>query len=57
MKRAPGDPETPGFWKQALEKDDASRTATMMLLSLYQVVHYARRRGKLQATRARRQSV
>ncbi|RKH63908.1 hypothetical protein [Corallococcus llansteffanensis] len=57
VKRAPDDPETPAFWKQALAKDDASRTATMMLLSLYQVVHYARRRGKLQAARARRQSV
>ena len=57
VKRSPDDPETPAFWKQALSKDDASRTATMMLLSLYQVVQYARRRGKLQATRARRQSV
>ncbi|RKH12376.1 hypothetical protein D7V97_08640 [Corallococcus sp. CA053C] len=57
VKRTPDDPETPAFWKQALAKDDASRTATMMLLSLYQVVHYARRRGKLQAARARRQSV
>ena len=57
VKRSPDDPETPAFWKQALAKDDASRTATMMLLSLYQVVHYARLRGKRQAARARQQSV
>ncbi|RKH29646.1 hypothetical protein D7Y13_16365 [Corallococcus praedator] len=56
-KKAPDDPETPAFWKQALEKDDASRTTTMMLLSLYQVVHYARLRGKRQSARGRRQSV
>ncbi|MCY1030204.1 hypothetical protein OV207_01960 [Corallococcus sp. BB11-1] len=42
---------------RALEKDDASRTATMMLLSLYQVLHYARRRGKWQAARRQRRSV
>ncbi|WP_147448869.1 hypothetical protein [Corallococcus terminator] len=56
-QKAPEDPETPAFWKEALEKDDASRTATMMLLSLYQVVRYARRRGKQRAAWARRQSV
>ncbi|RYZ42528.1 MAG: hypothetical protein EOO71_07435 [Myxococcaceae bacterium] len=56
-QKAPDDPETPSFWKEALEKDDASHTATMMLLSLYQVVHYARLRGKREAVRARRQSV
>ncbi|RKH69731.1 hypothetical protein D7X96_13930 [Corallococcus interemptor] len=55
--REPGDPETPAFWKQALEKDDASRTATMMLLSVYQVLGYARRRAKQQAARGRRQRV
>ncbi|NOJ91909.1 hypothetical protein HMI51_02965 [Corallococcus coralloides] len=38
-------------------RDDASRTATMMLLSLYQVLGYTRRRAKLQAARGRRQSV
>ncbi|RKH87928.1 hypothetical protein D7Y21_17180 [Corallococcus sp. AB045] len=38
-------------------KDDASRTATMMLLSIYQVLGYTRRRAKLQAARGRRQSV
>ncbi|MBN9681196.1 MULTISPECIES: hypothetical protein [unclassified Corallococcus] len=55
--REPGEPEAPAFWKKALEKDDASRTATMMLLSLYQVLGYARRRAKLQAARRRRTSV
>ncbi|RKH72061.1 hypothetical protein [Corallococcus aberystwythensis] len=52
-----GDPEAPAFWRQALAKDDASRTATMMLLSLYQVLGYARRRAKQQAARRRRGSV
>ncbi|MBN8229949.1 hypothetical protein JYK02_20765 [Corallococcus macrosporus] len=56
-QKVAGDPEAPAFWKQALEKDDASRTATMMLLSLYQVLGYARRRAKLRAARGRRQSV
>ncbi|NPD26818.1 hypothetical protein, partial [Corallococcus exiguus] len=53
----PGEPEAPAFWKRALEKDDASRTATMMLLSIYQVLGYTRRRAKLQAARGRRESV
>ncbi|WP_180946246.1 hypothetical protein, partial [Corallococcus exiguus] len=52
--REPGDPEAPAFWHQALAKDDASRTATMMLLSIYQVLGYTRRRAKLQAARGRR---
>ncbi|RKH14905.1 hypothetical protein D7X74_19360 [Corallococcus sp. CA047B] len=56
-RQASADPEVPSIWTEALGKDDASRTATMMLLSLYQVVHYARRRGKQRAARARRQSV
>ncbi|WP_375755837.1 hypothetical protein [Corallococcus exercitus] len=56
-EKVAGDPEAPAFWKQALEKDDASRTATMMLLSLYQVLGYARRRAKQQAARGRRRSV
>ncbi|NNB85780.1 hypothetical protein HJC10_07935 [Corallococcus exiguus] len=55
--RETGDPEAPAFWKQALEKDDASRTATMMLLSIYQVLGYTRRRAKPQAARGRRESV
>ncbi|NOK33478.1 hypothetical protein HMI49_09740 [Corallococcus exercitus] len=56
-EKAADDPEVPTFWRQALEKDDASRTATMMLLSLYQVLGYARRRAKLQAARGRRGTV
>ena len=52
--REPGEPEAPVFWKKALEKDDASRTATMMLLSIYQVLGYTRRRAKSQAARGRR---
>lgn len=56
-ERAPDDPETPTFWTQALAKDDASRTATMMLLSLYQVLGHARKDGKRRASRGRRQSV
>ncbi|RKH45477.1 hypothetical protein D7Y23_25625 [Corallococcus sp. AB050B] len=42
---------------EALEKEDASRTATMMLLSLYQVLGYARRRAKRQAARGRLEPV
>ncbi|MCY1040823.1 hypothetical protein OV208_05760 [Corallococcus sp. bb12-1] len=56
-QQASADPETPSIWEEALEKDDASRTATMMLLSLYQVVRYARLRGKRRAAEGRRQSV
>ncbi|RKH03225.1 hypothetical protein [Corallococcus carmarthensis] len=56
-EKALDDPEAPAFWRQALEKDDASRTATMMLLSLYQVLGYARRRARQQAARGRRESV
>ncbi|WP_223641049.1 hypothetical protein [Corallococcus sp. EGB] len=56
-EREPGDPEVPAFWTQALPRDDASRTATMLLLSVYQVLGYARRRAKLQAARGRRESV
>ncbi|RKG70722.1 hypothetical protein D7V80_03940 [Corallococcus sp. CA054B] len=48
VARAEREPET---------RDDASRTATMMLLSLYQVLGYTRRRAKLQAARGRRRSV
>ncbi|MBZ4331054.1 hypothetical protein [Corallococcus sp. AS-1-12] len=54
--REPGSPETPAFWKQALEQDDASRTATMMLLSIYQVLGSTRGRAKQRAV-LRRQPV
>ncbi|NOK09189.1 hypothetical protein, partial [Corallococcus exercitus] len=56
-EKVAGDPDAPAFWRQALEKDDASRTATMMLLSLYQVLGHARRRAKQQAARGRRGTV
>ncbi|WP_404366719.1 hypothetical protein ACIHQR_38040 [Corallococcus coralloides] len=55
--REPGSPETPAFWKQALEQDDASRTATMMLLSIYQVLGSTRGRAKQRAVLRRRETV
>jgi hypothetical protein len=51
----PDDPGTPQTRKQkALERDEASRAATMMLLSLYQVLGHARRVGKRQRARRAR---